>query len=134
MFGIANQLLAVLALALVTTWLVNNGRSKYTAVTITPMTYVTSTTLTAGYILVTDRFPKMIDKGREMVEKGTPELVSAGNKMIITAYLSSALTLFVITCVLTLLFWCVARWYVVWLGWAPPLHATPENGKPNGAA
>ena len=37
MFGIANQLLAVVALALVTTWLVNTGRARYAPLTILPM-------------------------------------------------------------------------------------------------
>ena len=40
MFGIANQLLAVLALALVTTWLINSGRKRYAWVTIVPMLFV----------------------------------------------------------------------------------------------
>jgi carbon starvation protein len=51
MFGIANQLLAVLALALVTTWMINSGRGKYAWVTILPMIFVTSTTLTAGSLM-----------------------------------------------------------------------------------
>jgi carbon starvation protein len=51
MFGIANQLLAVLALALVTTWMMNSGRGKYAWVTIVPMIFVTSTTLTAGSLM-----------------------------------------------------------------------------------
>jgi carbon starvation protein len=51
MFGIANQLLAVLALALVTTWLVNTGRGRYALVTILPMLFVMTTTLTAGWIM-----------------------------------------------------------------------------------
>src|SRR5207247_98121 len=61
MFGIANQILAVLALALVTTWLVNAGRGRYTPVTILPMLFVTSTTLTAAVKMVTGRFAQMID-------------------------------------------------------------------------
>src|SRR5204863_3270483 len=45
MFGIANQLLAVVALALVTTWIVNSGRVKLALVTLLPMLFVTATTL-----------------------------------------------------------------------------------------
>src|SRR5207244_8740868 len=48
MFGIANQLLAVLALAVVTTLLVNTGRARYAPVTLLPMLFVTATTMTAG--------------------------------------------------------------------------------------
>ena len=51
MFGIANQLLAVLALTLVTSWLINSGRGKYAFVTVPPMLFVMSTTLTAGSIM-----------------------------------------------------------------------------------
>ncbi len=55
MFGIANQLLAVLALALVTTWLVNAGRGKYAVVTVPPMLFVMSTTLSAGSLMIWNR-------------------------------------------------------------------------------
>jgi carbon starvation protein len=55
MFGIANQLLAVLALALVTTWLINSGRGRYAWVTILPMLFVMTTTLTAGSIMTWQR-------------------------------------------------------------------------------
>src|SRR5205823_8180543 len=47
MFGIANQLLAAVALALVTTLLINTGRARYAPVTILPMLFVTATTMTA---------------------------------------------------------------------------------------
>ena len=64
MFGIANQLLAVLALALVTTWLVNTGRGRYAWVTLPPMLFVVSTTMTAGVELLTGQFPEMIRAGQ----------------------------------------------------------------------
>jgi carbon starvation protein len=102
MFGIANQLLAVLALALVTTWLVNTGRGKYWWVTLLPMLWVASTTLTAGVQLVAVRFPAMIDKGQK-----------------VTGYLNIALTLFVMTSVLALVVWSAARWVGVWMGGVP---------------
>ncbi|MEZ6141460.1 MAG: carbon starvation protein A [Zavarzinella sp.] len=55
MFGIANQLLAVLALSLVTTWIVRSGRSRYALVTILPMLFVISTTLSAGSLMIYDK-------------------------------------------------------------------------------
>jgi carbon starvation protein CstA len=48
MFGIANQLLAVIALGVITVYLVNVGRRRYVAVTILPMILVTLTTTTAS--------------------------------------------------------------------------------------
>jgi carbon starvation protein len=135
MFGIANQLLAVLALALVTTWLVNNGRGRYAAVTVVPMLFVTSTTLTAGVNLVTGRFAQMVEAGRAKVADGSAEAVRAGEKLILTGQLNSALTLFVIACVVTLLLWAAARCLVVGLGWGAPRGGgpPPAASNPNGA-
>jgi carbon starvation protein len=56
MFGIANQLLSVIALTCVTTWIINSGRGKYAILTILPMLFVISTTMTAGYQLLGSRF------------------------------------------------------------------------------
>ena len=43
MFGIANQLLAAIALCVVTTVLIANGKSKYAPVTLLPMAFVMTT-------------------------------------------------------------------------------------------
>jgi carbon starvation protein len=49
MFGTANQLLATIALAVGTSYIINNGKGKYAWVTIVPMTFVGITTLIAGW-------------------------------------------------------------------------------------
>jgi carbon starvation protein len=59
MFGMANQLLAVIALAIVTAALANSGRVKYTWVTILPMLFVATTTTTTGVMEISGRFLKM---------------------------------------------------------------------------
>ncbi len=56
MFGIANQLMASVALAVGTTMLVNIGRAKYAWVTGAPLAFLTVSTLTAGYMSVRDSF------------------------------------------------------------------------------
>ncbi len=50
MFGTANQLLATVALAIGTSFIVNRGRIKYAWVTLIPMVFVGVTTLTAGFL------------------------------------------------------------------------------------
>lgn len=53
MFGSANQLLATVALAIGTTYIINHGNARYAWVTILPMTFVGITTLTAGWQNIT---------------------------------------------------------------------------------
>jgi len=65
MFGIANQMLAVIALSVVTTVMVNSGRGRYAPLTVIPMLFVISTTLTAGYQMVTGRFYDLITLGQK---------------------------------------------------------------------
>jgi carbon starvation protein len=112
MFGIANQLLAVVALALVTTMLVNTGRGRYAAVTILPMLFVTATTMTAAVEMVGLRFPAMIHAGQ--VLKGA---------------LSMAMTIFVIACVGALLLLAVSRWILVARG---QIGVRADDGMPQG--
>src|SRR5438093_74194 len=48
MFGVANQMLAVIALAILSSYLTNVGRARYLWVTVLPMLFVMTTTSTAG--------------------------------------------------------------------------------------
>ena len=59
MFGIANQLLASVALAVGTTVIINAGRARYAWVTLLPLSFVSITTLTAGAMSVRDNFYPM---------------------------------------------------------------------------
>ncbi len=59
MFGVANQLLAVVALAVATTVIVNAGRARYAPVTLLPMAFVATTTTTAGLMEITGKFARM---------------------------------------------------------------------------
>jgi len=56
MFGIANQLLAAVALAVGTTIIINMGKARYAWVTAVPLAFVSVTTLTAGVLSVRDNF------------------------------------------------------------------------------
>jgi carbon starvation protein len=111
MFGIANQLLAVLALALVTTWLVNTGRGRYAPVTLVPMLFVTATTMTAGAEMVGKAFPQRIRDGQ-----------------VLTGALNIALTVFVMTCVAALLLMAAARWLAVARGLVPARREPGPGG------
>jgi carbon starvation protein len=97
MFGIANQILAVIALCLVTNWLIHSGKAKYAWVTILPMLWVITTTFTAGAQLVTIQFP---------------EKIAQGGNAAVSGILSTVFTVFVMACVSVLLLLSVSRWVV----------------------
>jgi carbon starvation protein CstA len=52
MFGIANQMLAAIAMAIVTVCLVNEGCARYAWVTVIPMTVVLITTCSAAVVML----------------------------------------------------------------------------------
>ncbi len=66
MFGVANQMLAVIALAIVSAYLVNEGKEKYLWVTVLPLVVVMTTTSTAAIELLTGK----IDTIRTLSAKG----------------------------------------------------------------
>jgi carbon starvation protein len=56
MFGVANQLLASVALCVATTILFNTGKGRYAWTTLLPLSFVATTTLTAGFLSIRDNF------------------------------------------------------------------------------
>jgi carbon starvation protein len=62
MFGIANQLLAAVALCVATTIVINSGKARYAWVTIVPLAFVSTTTLVAGFKSITDIFWPLAQK------------------------------------------------------------------------
>jgi carbon starvation protein len=110
MFGIANQLLAVIALALVTTLLINTGRARYALVTLLPMLFVTATTMTAGAEMIGSQFPARIKHGQDLIALGK---AAEGHALVWSGVLSIVMALFVITCVGALLVLAASRWVSV---------------------
>ena len=59
LFGTGNQLLATIALAVSTTFLVNMGKARYAFITAVPMLFVGTTTITAGVLSIRNIFLPM---------------------------------------------------------------------------
>jgi carbon starvation protein len=96
MFGIANQLLAGIALCVGTTVIVNLGRARLAWVTLLPLSFVSTTTLTAGYKSITDNF--------------MPLARSADSSVSFQGQLNVVLTIIMMTCMIIILFDSMLRW------------------------
>jgi carbon starvation protein len=94
MFGIANQLLAAVALCVGTSVILNSGRARYAWVTLAPLAFVATTTLYAGYLSITDNFLPLTK---------IPAKAFAG-------YLDSALTATLMLCVVVILAASARAW------------------------
>jgi carbon starvation protein len=107
MFGIANQLLASVALAVGTTVIINAGRARYAWVTVLPLSFVAVSTLSAGALSVRDNF--------------YPMAIGVDATKHVQGYLNSVLTVVMMVCVLVILASAVARWIGVLSGRRQPV-------------
>src|SRR5579872_562371 len=99
MFGIANQLLASVALAVGTTVIINVGRARYVWVTLAPLTFVAVTTLAAGVLSVRDNF--------------LPMATGADAALHMQGYVNSISTIVMMICVVVILASAVTKWISV---------------------
>ncbi len=116
LFGIGNQLLATIALAVSTTFLINMGKAKYALLTGIPMVFVGVTTVTAGILSVKNIFWPLTSRPGQQL----------------TGYLDSILTSIFIAGVILVVWGAVRRWIAVLNGAAAPAEAfgppvTPEG-------
>jgi carbon starvation protein len=108
MFGVANQLLASVALAVGTTIIINIGRARYAWVTFLPLCFVSTTTLTAGYMSVRDNF--------------WPMAVGLDPALHLQGYVNSICTVIMMICAVIILGSAARRWQLVLTGRAPQLE------------
>jgi carbon starvation protein len=119
MFGTANQLLAVVALSVATSAIINSGKRKYAWVTFLPMLFVAITTLSAGVLNITDNFLPLTRN---------PETATQG-------YVNSALTVIMIVCAVAILVEASRKWYRVivkkeYIVHGEVIYATDKDFKP----
>ena len=117
LFGAGNQLLATIALAVATTFLINMGKQKYAWITAVPMCFVGVTTLTAGVLSIKNIFWPLTSKSGQ----------------VFTGYLDSILMTLFIAGVVLVVFDAVRSWIAVLKGapvlqeaFGPPLTAAGE--------
>jgi carbon starvation protein len=116
MFGVANQLLAAVALAVGTAIILNIGRARYAWVTFLPLCFVATTTITAGYMSVRDSF--------------WPMAVGDNPALQVQGYVNTICTVIMMICVIIILAASARRWLRVLTGRVPALELAEAPGAP----
>jgi carbon starvation protein len=94
MFGTANQLLATIALAIGTSFIINRGRKRYAWVTILPMTFVGITTMTAAVLNIKNIY--------------LPQVKVAAT--LVPGMINLILTITIMICVVIIFYNAVPKW------------------------
>jgi carbon starvation protein len=107
MFGIANQLLAAMALSIGTTVIIKAKRARYAWVTLLPLAFVATTTLTAGWLSIADNF--------------LPAARAAAGGARFQGYLNAALTALMMGLIVITIGNCVRSWVQTLRGAGKPI-------------
>ena len=86
----------MVSLLIGTTIIINLGRAKYVWVTVVPLVFLSTTTLTAGFLSVRDNF--------------WPLAMGSDPARRVQGYVDSVLTVVMMTCVVVILVTSVRRW------------------------
>ena len=120
LFGVANQLLAVIAFALGTTVLIKMGRARYAWCTLVPLVYLLTVTLTAGLMLIfNEKFGFLAQAA------GLEKLIAAGaqgpalavlNKKLFNQYLDAGVAGLFLVLVVSIVIGCAMEWVKILRG------------------
>jgi carbon starvation protein len=111
LFGIANQLLAAVALCVATTILVKMDKLRHAWTTLLPLAWLAGATLTAGYQKVFSPVPALGFLAHARSLAGSPDPNAA--RMIFIDRLDAALALFFMFIVLIVIAASAREWYMV---------------------
>ena len=116
LFGVANQLLASMALTFVVVAFVKNGYTKYIWVPAVPLVWLLACTLTAGFQKIFHSSPTIgflaqakllqtaIDEGRVIAPAKSVEQMG---RLVVNAYIDAALAAIFVSCVIAMLVFAV---------------------------
>jgi carbon starvation protein len=111
LFGIANQLLAAVALAVGTTIIIKMGKIRYAWVTVLPLAFVSWATLTAGWEKVFSPDPALgfLSHAASLAASSS----TSAARMIFNDRLNAALSLFFMFIVVVVILAAAREWYLV---------------------
>jgi carbon starvation protein len=120
LFGISNQLLAAVALAVATTVLLKMGRIQWIWVTLVPMAWLVTVTMTASYQKIFDPNPRIgflsyASTLAAQIAAGTVPAVKVAEtqRLIFNQRLDAAITAVLALMVMALIVEALLRWYAI---------------------
>jgi carbon starvation protein len=115
LFGIANQLLATVALCVATTIIIKMHRAKYAAVTLLPLMWLVAVTFTACWHKILDANPRVgfLAQARVLVA-GLPTPATA--RLILNNRLDAAVTAVLVLMVALVLIESARQWIAILSG------------------
>jgi carbon starvation protein len=111
LFGISNQLLAAVALCVATTILIKMGRQRYVWVTVAPLAWLITVTMTAGWQKVFSADPKLgfLSHAALLAESTNPDAA----RLIFNDRLNAVVALFFMAVVAMLVITSAREWWLV---------------------
>ena len=115
LFGIANQLLAIVALCVATTIVVKLHRAKYAMVTLAPLTWLVAVTFSASWHKVFDPSPKIGFLAQARVLAAAPHMAATA-RLIFNNRLDAAITGLLVLMVTLVLLESMRQWIAILRG------------------
>jgi carbon starvation protein len=141
LFGISNQLLAAVALCVATTIIIKMRKGRYAFVTLLPLAWITTVTMSAGAAKLFSPLPKLgflaharMLQAARATGAFPPGVHSAGEltRMIFNDYLDAVVAAFFLLCVLVVIAASMREWYAVLLQGKPAVSTeTPWSDAPS---
>src|SRR5437016_2922480 len=125
LFGIANQLLAAVALCVATTIIIKMGKARYAWVTVAPLAWLVTVTMTAGWQLVFSADPKLgfLSHARMVADKLATSALPAGvqtladaKRLILNDHIDALVAAFFLLSVIVILVASAHEWLAVLSG------------------
>ena len=125
LFGIANQLLATVALCVATTILIKMHRAKYAAVTLVPLAWLVAVTFMASWQKVSDPNPRIGFLAQASALAAAPA-TKATERLILNNRLDAAVTAILVVMVALVLIESLRQWIAILSSReAPPVREAP---------
>jgi carbon starvation protein len=130
LFGISNQLLAAVALCVGTTIIIKMGKARYAWVTILPLVWLVTVTLTAGWQKIFSSDPRLgfLAHARMLMETLATGALPAGarslgdaNRLILNDRIDAVVAAFFLISVIVILVASLHEWFSVLSGRKKPV-------------